>query len=234
MAKPKEERLSAKDFIELAGERAEIYRFFAALYSYQPIKEIAKSIRDKSILNAISGGGKGFKLLKKYVLEAQKIKKLKDLVEKLEVEHTALFVIPKFTEGRPYESFYLDSERKIGARVTIEVENFMKRAGVEFTDARDELADYIAIELEFMGFLCGKEEEAWKASDKELALTYLRFERDFLRDHLGKWIEQFCNDIVGEREANFFKGVAMITKDFVKIEYVDIIRLVEQAEKVEI
>lgn len=234
MAKTKEKALDLKGFIELAGERAETYRFFAALYSYQPIEQIARAIRDKSILEALSGSGKGFKMIKEYVESAQKIKKLKDLVEELQVEHTSLFVIPKYTKGRPYESFYLDKERKIGARVTIEVENFMKRAGVEFTSARDEIADYIALELEFMAFLCGKEEEQWKAGDKDVALIYLNLERDFLKNHLGKWIEPFCDDVASEPTANFFKGIVMITKDFVKLEYVEIGDLLEDAKKIKV
>ncbi|MFQ5887978.1 MAG: molecular chaperone [Candidatus Hydrothermarchaeales archaeon] len=234
LAKPREKALALKGFIELAGDRAETYRFFAALYSYQPIEQIARAIRDKSILEGLSGSGKGFKLIKEYVENAQKIRKLKDLVEELQVEHTSLFVIPKYTVGRPYESFYMDREKKIGARVTIEVENFMKRAGVEFTEARDEIADYIALELEFMAFLCGKEEEQWKAGDKEVALTYLNIERDFLKNHLGKWIEPFCDDIASEPAANFFKGVAMITKDFVKLEYVEIDDLLDDAKKLKV
>ncbi len=234
MAKRKEKALNLKEFIDLAGERAETYRFFAALYSYQPIEQIARAIRDKSILEGLSGSGKGFKLVKDYVGDAQKIKKLKDLVEELQIEHTSLFVIPKYTVGRPYESFYLDREKKIGARVTIEVENFMKRAGVEFTQTRDEIADYIAMELEFMAFLCAKEEEQWKAGDKEVALIYLNIERDFLKNHMGKWIEPFCDDIYNEPSANFFKGVSLITKDFVKLEYVEIDALLEDAKKLKI
>ncbi len=234
MAKTKDQALDLEEFVELAGDRAETYRFFAALFSYSPIEKIARSIRDKSILDGLSGSGKGFKLIKDYVEDAQKLKKLKDLVEELQIEHTGLFVVPKFTVGRPYESFYLDREKKIGARVTIEVENFMKRAGVEFTKERDELADYIAIELEFMAFLCAKEGEQWRAGDKEVALIYLNIERDFLKNHMGKWIEPFCDDVYNEPKANFFKGVVLITKDFVKLEYVEIDDLLDDAKKLKI
>lgn len=226
----KKEDLTVKDFIELSGSRAQTYLFLASLFYYDPIPQLTKSIRNKSILKGISPSGKGFKYLKKFVEEdAPKIKKLR---EELEVEHTALFVMGKLTKGRPYESFYLDKDRKIGAKVTINVDKFYKSAGVSFTDAQDEIADYIAIELEFMHHMCSREEEAWKAGDKEHALGYLKFQKDFLLDHLGKWVNPFCEDVLGETKLDFFKGACYILMDFIQIEKSEIRELVDQAEKI--
>jgi len=227
-----EEEMNVKDFEELAASRAQTYLFLASLFYYDSLPSIAKSIRNKSILKGLSPGGRGFKTLKKFVEE--EAPKLKKLLEELQVEHTALFVLAKFTKGRPYESFYLDEERKIGARVTIEVDKFYKRAGVSFTEAQDEIADYIAIELEFMHHMCKREEEAWREGDKEHAVGYLKFQRDFLTEHLGRWVKPFCEDTIEEAKLGFFKAACYLLMEFMELEKAEIHDLVSKAEKVKV
>jgi TorA maturation chaperone TorD len=155
-------------------------------------------------------------------------------LEALEVEHTGLFVMGKLTKGRPYESFYMDKDRKIGARVTINVDKFYKSAGISFTDAQDEGADYIAIELEFMHHMCKREEEAWTEGSKKHAVGYLKFQRDFITEHLGKWVAPFCEDSLEEAKLDFFKGACHLLTEFMEIEKAEIRELVDKAEKVKI
>ncbi len=228
---PKDEELTREDFIELAQARSNTYRFLAALYSYETLKPIAKSIKNKSILSGLSSEGEGFKLIKNFVDEAPKYK---NLLEELQVAHTALFVMGKYRDSRPYESFYLNPDKKIGARVTIDVGKFYERVGVEFTDAKDELADYIGIELEFMHHLCNKEAEAWIASNKEHAVGCLQIEKTFFGEHLGKWVPLYCEDMLKEARIDLFKGAAIITKDFIQIEKKEIGDLLNKAEEIEI
>ncbi len=223
------QRLSTDEILELVESRAQTYKFLAALYSYETLPAIAKSIKDKSFLDGLSGDSNGFKLLKNFVKEAEKNN---NLLEDLEVEHTALFVLPKFVRGRPYESFYLDPKQKVGAGITITVSEFYKKAGAEFTSNIDELADYIAIELEFMHFLCIKERDSWKASNKENAIGYLYFERNFLKEHLGKWYRQFCEDISKDATSDFFRGVTEITREYLDIENKDIVGLLDSVEDI--
>jgi TorA maturation chaperone TorD len=231
MAVKKEER-TVKDFLELAASRSDTYLFLASLFYYDSLPAIATSIRKKTILEGLSPGGKGFKARRKFVeVDAPKIKKLRDA---LEIEHTALFVMAKLTKGRPYESFYMDKDRKIGARVTINVDKFYKSAGVSFTSAQDEIADYIAIELEFMYHMCKREEEAWKRRDKEHAVGYLKFQRDFITEHLGKWVNPFCDDTLEEVKLDFFKAACYLLLEFMELEKADISELVESAEKIQL
>lgn len=231
MARKKDE-MKLKDLIELSDSRAQTYLFLASLFYYDSLPKIRDSIRNKSIQKGITPTGNGFKTLKKFVEDDAP--KIKNLLESLQVEHTALFVMGKLTKGRPYESFYLDKDRKIGARVTINVEKFYKSAGVKFTDAQDETSDYIAIELEFMYHMCINEEEAWKERDKDHALGYLKFQRDFLKDHIGKWVKPFFDDTLEETKNNFFKAACYLLMEFMELEKADILELVESAEKIQL
>ncbi|MFQ5887503.1 MAG: molecular chaperone [Candidatus Hydrothermarchaeales archaeon] len=228
----KQEEMTMKDFKELSGSRAQTYLFLASLFYYDSLPVIKKSIRNKSILSGLTPSGKGFKMLKKFV--EQDAPKIKNLLEELQIEHTALFVMGKLTKGRPYESFYLDRDRKIGARVTINVGKFYKSAGVKFTDAQDEISDYIAIELEFMYHMCKREEEAWKDRDKEHAVGYLKFQKDFITEHLGKWVDPFVEDTLEETKLDFFKAACHLLTEFMEIEKAEILDLVEHAEKIQI
>jgi TorA maturation chaperone TorD len=223
-------KMPSGDFVELSESRAQTYLFLASLFYYDSLPAIKKSIRNKSILKGLPPSGKGFKLLKKFV--EKDAPKIKNLLDKMQVEHTALFVMGKLTKGRPYESFYLDKHRKIGARVTIGVDKFYKSAGVKFTEAQDELADYIAIELEFMHHMCARELEAWKEGDKKSAVGYLKFQKDFLKDHLGKWIKPFCEDTLEETRLDFFKAACYFLMEFMEIEKAEIVELVEAGERV--
>lgn len=225
-----EKQMTVEDFIELSGSRAQTYLFLASLFYYDSLPALKKSIRNKSILKGLPPSGRGFKLLKKYVEEDAP--KIKNLLEELQVEHTALFVMGKFTKGRPYESFYLDKDKRIGGRVSLEVDRFYKSAGVSFTEAQDEIADYIAIELEFMYHMCKREEEAWREGDREHAIGYLKFQRDFLTGHLGKWVDPFVEDTLEDAKSDFFRAACYLLQDFMEIEKAEIHGLVEEAEKI--
>jgi TorA maturation chaperone TorD len=228
----KKEERTVKDFLELSESRGQTYLFLASLFYYDSLPQLVKSIRNKSLLNALSPAGKGFRILKKFIEEDAP--KIKQLLNELQIEHTGLFVMGKLTKGRPYESFYLDKDRKIGARVTINVDKFYKTAGVNFTDAQDELADYIAIELEFMYHMCSRENEAWKEGNKAHAVGYLKFQKDFITEHLGKWYRQFCDDTLEEAKMDFFKAGCLLLMEFMELEKAEIVGLVESAEKIQL
>jgi len=229
---PKETVMTVDEFIELAESRAQTYIFLASLYYYDSLPMIAKLIKKKKLLEAVPSSGEGFKILKFFVEE--EAPKSNDLLEDLQIEHTGLFVMAKTTKGRPYESFYLDKDRKIGARVTIDVDKLYNSMGISFTDAKDEIADYIAIELEFMHHMCSREAEAWREGDWESARALLNIEKEFITEHLGKWVKQFGEDVLEDAKLGFFKAAVHFLTEFMEIEKHDIVNLSSAAEKVRV
>ncbi len=219
------------EYTELAESRSEIYLFLSKMFSYEPLKDMAKMIKDGSILNAIdSESGEGARCLREFVEEAKSIKNVR---EELEVEHTTLFVVGRDKNFRPFESLYLDPDKYVGGQFTRNVEKFYEKAGVDFTSARDELADHIGIELEFMHFLCNKEAESWRSAKKDDGLRYLALQRDFLRGHLAKWAFEFCDDLLERTGSNFFRAAAHFTKDYLEMEKNEIEEILERAEEIE-
>jgi TorA maturation chaperone TorD len=53
----------------------------------------------------------------------------------------------------------------------------------------------VAVELEFMSFLCAQEAEAWEAEDIRQARQFLKTERRFLKAHLNRWFPQFAGRV---------------------------------------
>ncbi len=232
MQEVKKKGPSLGDYTELAESRSETYLLLSKMLSYEPLKDLAKMIKDGSILKGMdSESGEGARCLTEFVEEA---KSMKNVREELEVEHTTLFIVGRDKNFRPFESLYLDQDKFVGGQLTRNVEKFYEKAGVGFTKARDELADHIGIELEFMHFLCTKEAEAWRSAKKEQALRYLALERDFLKEHLTKWAFEFCEDLLERTGSNFFKASAHFTKDYLEIEKNEIETILKRAEEIEV
>jgi len=230
--------LKIEEMTELAKSRKEMYYFLTVAFTYQTIKDIVKMIKDKSLLNSLPEEGEGFRLLRKFVEEKSKLPAAK-IQDELEIEHTSLFVVPD-KNFRPYESFYIKTSTEglagdlslVGGPITKEVEKIYKKTGAEFTKNNDEIADYIGLELEFLHILCSKEEEAWRRGEKETALKCLQLERDFLQNHVAKWVFEFCDDLYEKSKNDFFKAAALITKEYIEIEKSDINEIIDNAEKI--
>ena len=87
---------------------------------------------------------------------------------------------------------------------------------------KGEPPDHISFELDFMSFLCDKEAEAWKNKDSKEALKFLNLEKDFLDNHLTRWVHSFCNKIIDAGRSGFYRGVAKITSGFIKFDHAQI------------
>lgn len=230
--------MKIEEMIELAKSRKEMYYFLTVAFTYQTIKDIAKMIKNKSLLSSLPDDGEGFKLLRKFAEEKNKLPAVK-IQDELEIEHTGLFVVPD-KNFRPYESFYIKAGTEglsedlslVGGPVTKQVEKIYKKVGAEFTKNNDEIADYIGLELEFLHILCSKEEGAWLTGEKETALKCLNLERAFLQEHVMKWVFEFCDNLYEKSKNDFFKAVALMTKEYIELEKSDINGIIDKAEKI--
>lgn len=63
--------------------------------------------------------------------------------------------------------------------------------------------DHIALELRFMGRLC-----------RDKSDISLRMQKDFLEDHLMKWVPGFCDELCEKSSSDLYRGIGKITKGF--------------------
>ena len=179
--------VGSKPYVELARARAEVYRFLAGVFGQPPQPALLERAADGSLVAEFEplNEGRGLDLLRRFREWAPS---LADLERVLAVEYTALFVIPGSRKANPHESIYLDPEQRLGGEVSVAVRRFYERAGAEISFGCLHLPDHLSVELEFLGFLCAREREAWEGGRTDILRRCLELQRDFLEGHLTKWI----------------------------------------------
>jgi len=144
--------------------------------------------------------------------------KLKCLAE----EYTYLFIGPGRIPAPPWESVYLSEKRLIFQEQTEEVRKEYQKYGLFFEKFRQEPADHIGLELDFMHHLNQVVMESLEKDDSEhfnQAQKALVTQKDFLSNHLLKWVPQFSQEILKSAETNFYRGFAKILDGFLKADY---------------
>ena len=184
--------------------KGECYRFLAACF-YLPQKEI---LTDEHFL-------KNFELNLRNVFPAaapfahvMKESLALYFEEDLAVEYAQLFVGPFGLKAPPYGSVYLDGERTVMGPSTIETIRCYEDEGLVRDAEFTELPDHIAVELEFMYFLCFREVEALRNGDTERAAAYQRKQEDFLLHFPGRWAPLFCRNIKEGTDNRFYTALA--------------------------
>ncbi len=131
-------------------------------------------------------------------------------------EFMALFKVPGGPYVAPYESVFRDIHEIEGQRVgglllgqsAIDVQKWYRLAALEFKDDCKELPDHIALELEYLAHLCGKEREFTAAGDESHMRRAQEMQRDFLAAHVCSWIGALRDRIVEKAKSSFYSTVA--------------------------
>jgi anaerobic sulfite reductase subunit A len=192
--------------------RANMYAFLSRMYLEEPPVEMVRDIVSGKFPIPYSLGSfneelkEGLKMLGEFVEGAEKDEK--KLLDQLTWEYTDLFIGPSRLIVIPYESGYTKKAEK-----TIpDIKKMYRRAGISKSENVHEREDHIALELEYMSYLCRKELEAFKTNKR--GFEYLEIQKEFLNQHLMNWVPNFCEDILKHRKSNFYKSIAKITKGF--------------------
>ncbi|MGH7382314.1 MAG: TorD/DmsD family molecular chaperone [Candidatus Methylomirabilales bacterium] len=135
------------------------------------------------------------------------------LGEILSDEYNLLFVSPTETTIFPYESWYMEKE-PYGPSLAA-VRGFLGRIGLETRDSFTEPEDHISCELEIMVKLIARQEAAAERAEEE---RWLELQGEFFKTHLLTWIFLLCQDLEQQEAANFYGGIAKLTRGFMELE----------------
>jgi TorA maturation chaperone TorD len=236
------ESIGSNEFQQLAQSRSKLYGFLSALYVKLPNEEFAANLlcdKFQSLLQLISQSDQvsgemkeGLKTIEGFVNETRDRPRT-ELAQELGVDWTRLFRGLKRGYGPPppYESVYIESSEQDARQTIGEVMKTYREAGVSVDEKAGQRSDYIGIELDFMRHLAEKEMEMWERADYQEAIAYLGQEDDFLDKHIVPWIPKFCDKVFTEAQTDFYRGVALFTKGFLKLEEESIkgyMRLIEK------
>ncbi|MFH1774916.1 MAG: molecular chaperone TorD family protein [Methanobacteriota archaeon] len=186
--------------------RANVYAFLARMYLEEPPLELAEDIINGRFFPAFEPlimneeMEEGLRILKQF---AKGYKKVDKLHEDLQSEYIRLFIGPVDPPALPYESKY--SKEQLGETV-LRAKRAYAKAGIGKSKSCSEPEDHVALELDFMRYLCDKE------SNK-----FLSMQREFLHNCLLNWVPKFCENII-RSNSSFYKGIAKMTKGFLLFE----------------
>jgi TorA maturation chaperone TorD len=82
----------------------------------------------------------------------------------------------------------------------------------------NDLPDHIAVEMEFMHFLCAEELRALEKGNPQESARRKEMQQEFLREHLEPWVDRFAECILRSTSSSFHKSAANLLKTFVKNE----------------
>ncbi len=120
----------------------------------------------------------------------------------LQIAHAELFIGPYELKASPYGSTYLEKRRRVMGDSTMDVLAFYGKAGLE-VDVKQP-PDHIAIELEFLSYLCGLEVKALQDGDLQKGAE-LQAEREFfLGNFVLPWMDGFVANIRSGTDDKFY------------------------------
>jgi anaerobic sulfite reductase subunit A len=204
--------------LEILQERAATYSFLAQLYKHEVSAEqlenlIPALVKEGGDQDAV---GEGHTLLRQFAQQAQD-SDLKKEARELAAEYAALFLNAARKPVSPYESVYTSPDHLVMQKARDEVVAEYRKEGLDRIGDFREPEDHIAIELEFMAYLCDRAAEALDA-DLDVAQAYLQKQKAFLDEHLLVWVPDFCEDVIKFTQSDFFRGLAQITAEHLSME----------------
>ena len=221
-----EGKLTPEKLLEVAESRSKIYGFLSSVYIEVPSRNFVKTLLGEGVSSFLSilpsdiglpqEIEEGLEDIQRFI-KTSSDQAVEEVHQSLSVDYTRLFrgIMPGYGPPPPYESVYRNGGRVLMGRSSVVVHRKYAAAGVCTPADYHEPPDYIGLELDFMRFLAEKEAESWRKEERDSALGYLNVERDFLDEHIIRWIPGFCDKVIYMAELDFYRGIARMTKGFI-------------------
>lgn len=149
----------------------------------------------------------------------------KENIEELKVEHARLFVGPFTLLAPPYGSMYMESAEQLMTESAMNVLRWYEAEGMDV--ALLDMPDHIRVELEFMYLLSFRESKTVEGNgiagnERTDVLALRKKQRDFLLQHLGRWISEFEKKVIENSKSDFYNELASLTASFIQRDVADL------------
>jgi putative dimethyl sulfoxide reductase chaperone len=195
-----------------SAHRADLARLLAACY-YQPGPEFA----DDGLFSAMQAAAS---IDSELSVSAQRLAAAFETtpLQELLIDYTSLFLGPSEPLALPYGSIWLTGEKTLNQESTLAAKALYERAGFEIDESFKDLPDHIAVELEFLYVLLFREVEFRHKRNEEDLDGNAALRRQFLDEHLGRWIGPFAAAVRANARTDFYRELAELTELFVRRE----------------
>jgi TorA maturation chaperone TorD len=223
-------RTTGTSAVQGAEARADMYRFFSAVYLSPINEDLLRRLVDEEFLDELSTlfGGPAVAELRDFAASVS----VENDLPSLRQEYMDLFAVPMGRYVTPFEDVFrgrsADGKEVRGPLLgerAIAVTRVYRGAGAEMDGACKELPTHVGVELSFMNFLCRRESASHRAQvpgatpDREKETlseptTYRELQSRFLREHLNRWFPQLSFTIQASAGGPLYRGLAVLTEEF--------------------
>lgn len=138
--------------------------------------------------------------------------------DELETGFISTFTIVTSPDCPTYESAWVCTDQGQQPYVMADVAGFYRAFGVARNDGGGFREDDVAVELEFMGFLCRKEAYAIENLGPERVHEAVKTQRLFLEQHLGRWAGAFGQKVSLLSAHEFYRSAGSALSDWIEEE----------------
>ncbi|MGI1659788.1 MAG: TorD/DmsD family molecular chaperone [Desulfitobacterium sp.] len=205
------------EYSTLLASRETMYRFLGRLYVVEVDQELLNQMKSMSFPAESNDAelSKGYRRLEEY-LQKPGIDPLTDLA----VDYAKIFLGAGTNAyvAYPYESVYTSPERLIMQDARDQVVALYRAKELDICKPLNFPEDHIALELEFMAYLCLETQKALATQNLIAVSACLKEQLNFLLRHLLNWVPGFCADVEKYAETAFYKATAQITQGYLRLE----------------
>lgn len=200
--------------LETIKKRREIYAFISRLFLEAPPKELAEDMVNGSFFTQFESFvlndemKEGIKTVKQWAKNHSSVSQVQEC---LKDEFDSLFIDPMQAVVTLYETKYVKGKT---GEVLLRVKEAYLKGGLEKSKSCAETEDHIAMELDFMKYLCDKEIENFENEDFS---KFFNLQKEFLKELL-KWIPVVCEEIFVSEKVSFYKGISKVATGFLNYE----------------
>ncbi|QAR32642.1 hypothetical protein EP073_04225 [Geovibrio thiophilus] len=196
-------------FPETAAIKTEAYRLLALCF-YPPKETV---LEEKTITESLACALDSLGIHK----EAEELKAAfaETPEDALELDFARLFVGPFELPCPPYGSVYLEKDRQIMGKTTMDVAAIYEAAGLQVEEEMHEPADHIAIELEFMHLMDIRIRNAEQADNKEDVDALSELRRMFQESYFVPFASKFADAVAENAETSFYRAVGKAFNKFI-------------------
>lgn len=200
-----------------AIERSRLYGLLATVFRREPSVEFLRQMKTPELDAALAGVGVDLG-------QEFEVGSFANLADALAIEYTRLFLGPG-KHISPHESVQLKRGSGIlwGPETPI-VRQAYRDAGFDMGETETDIPDHLSVELDFLSLLAKEEAQAWADQDKDGAAKVLKFQHEFISQHLGKWASGFCAKVKEQAEFSFYPAFADLLRIYLSGEKAEIVR----------
>ncbi len=207
--------------------RAALYRLLALGFSYPESQVLSKTgalAAELSQHPSLAGEGpieEGLREALDRVSEAFSVPDLEldGLAGDLAYDYDTLFF--KGNGCAPNETAYV-AQSFAKARDLADIAGFYRAFGLESSEERRELPDFVGSELEFMAIVLARQAYAESKGSPGKAGVCAEAGRQFMDEHLGRWLPAFCREVQARsgdnRGGEAYSALALLAERFVAAE----------------